>query len=658
MRQRLFFGTSLFLMGIIGLCMQAIAQVRLPKIISNGMVLQRDDSVNIWGWASPHETIQLVFLQRIYRTEADDQGKWLIRLAPAAAGGPYAMQIDGKNHITLNDIYIGDVWLCSGQSNMQLPMARVRQKYADLIAHLHQPEIRQFLVPMQMNFQHPEQDFSSGEWLPANDWTVLQFSATAYFFARALYEKYHVPIGIINASVGGTPIQAWMSQEALHDFPEQIMIAHRYADPQFVDSILRANARGNADWYSQAWAADSGWQDALPWFKPQPDMGDWKPIQVPGYWNQDPLQDVHGIVWLKKTFTLTPAQAHLLQNLHQPVQLVLGRMIDADYTYVNGVFVGNITYQYPPRIYACSPQLFHAGTNEITVRLFHTSSAPIGFVPDKIYACIIGQDTISLAGTWKYRLGAEMPVLRDQVFVQYQPMGLFNGMIAPLVHYTIRGAVWYQGESNAGHPQNYDSLFRAMITDWREKWQQGNFPFLFVQLPNYGFPAKDPNQWSGWALLRAAQAKALALPKTGMAVTIDIGEWNDVHPLDKKDVGERLALAAEKIAFGEQNTSPGPVCTAMQVKNHHAILTFSHVGKGLQAKGGHELHEFQIAGSDHHFVWAKAKIISPAQVEVWQEGVSEPVEVRYAWSDSPMHPNLYNSEGLPAMPFAVQVKQP
>ncbi|MCL6525091.1 MAG: sialate O-acetylesterase [Thermoflavifilum sp.] len=634
----------------------SVAQIHLPRIISDGMVLQRNDTVRIWGWASPHESIQLVFLNEVYHTKADERGNWMIKLLPAPAGGPYSMEIDGNNHITLHDIYIGDVWLCSGQSNMQLPMSRVQQKYAHLIAHIDQPAIRQFLVPMQMNFNHPEQDFPSGNWEPANCWTVLHFSATAYFFARALYEKYHVPIGLINASVGGTPIEAWMSKEALKDFPEALRIANHYADAHFMDSVIKNNNTLNREWYSQAWTTDTGWNARPPWFKSLPNLHDWSSVQVPGYWNHEPLHDVHGIIWLKKTFYLSTEQWKRLQAQKEPAKLILGRLIDADYTYLNGVFVGNITYQYPPRIYACSPSLFKPGENEITVRLFHSSGSPIGFVPDKLYACIWGHDTISLTGEWKYKLGVKMPVLPDQVFIQYQPTGLFNGMIAPLLPYTIRGAIWYQGESNTAHPENYASLFKRMIQDWRAKWQEGDFPFLFVQLPNYGFPARDPNQWSGWALLREAQTQALQLPYTGMAVTIDIGEWNDVHPLDKQDVGNRLALAAEKVAYGASNTSPGPICVSMQVKNHRAVLRFTHVGKGLMVKGNAPLQEFQLAGSDHHFVYARAKIISPNEVMVWSDEIQDPQIVRYAWSDSPIHPNLYNSEGLPAAPFRIQLK--
>jgi len=636
-----------------------LAQIRLPRIISDGMVLQRNDSARIWGWASPHEQIRLIFLQHTYITQADAAGRWQIRLIPAPAGGPYAMEIDGNNHITLKDIYIGDVWLCSGQSNMQLPMRRVQPRYAALMAQVHQPEIRQFLVPMQMNFQHPEQDFSSGEWLPANDWTVLDFSATAYFFARALYEKYHVPIGLINASVGGTPIQAWMSRDALRDFPEELATADHYADRHFVDSVLRENWQHAESWMMPAWQHDSGWQDSPPWYESLSSaaMSHWKPTEVPGFWDQSPWKDFYGIVWLKKTFVLSETRLARWKNQHVPVTLWLGRLVDADYTYLNGAFVGNITYQYPPRIYPVAVDLLKPGENEITVRLMHQSGLPWGFVPDKTYALVAGHDTLSLQGEWKYRIGCSMPAMKGQVFVQYQPTGLFNGMIAPLLPYTIRGAVWYQGESNTAHPEEYAVWLKDMIQDWREKWQQGNFPFLIVQLPNYGFPAKDPNAWSGWALVRQAQLQALQLPNTGMAVTIDIGEWNDVHPLDKKDVGERLALAAEKVAFGEQNTSPGPLCVSAVRQNERVVLHFTHIGKGLQAKGKDGwLHEFLIAGADHHFVRAKARMAGPDAVEVWSDEVKHPAEVRYAWSDSPVQPNLYNSEGLPASPFRIEIK--
>jgi sialate O-acetylesterase len=262
----------------------------------------------------------------------------------------------------------------------------------------------------------------------------------------------------------------------------------------------------------------------------------------------------------------------------------------------------------------------------------------------------IGNHVIDLTGKWKYKVGVVAGPMPPSTTIQYQPLGLFNGMIAPLLPYTIKGAIWYQGESNGGRPSGYGEMFAAMITDWREKWGQGNFPFFYVQLPNYGEAVDQPSE-SGWAELREAQLKTLALPNTGMAVTIDIGEWNDIHPLDKSDVGRRLALAAENVAYGEAEVvASGPIYSSSRVEANKIIISFTNVGTGLLAKGGGPLKRFEICGGDGKFVWAKAKIVGH-NVEVWSAAVSTPTAVRYAWADNPAGANLYNREGLPASPF-------
>lgn len=289
------------------------------------------------------------------------------------------------------------------------------------------------------------------------------------------------------------------------------------------------------------------------------------------------------------------------------------------------------------------------GENTIVVRVI-SNTGKGGFVLDKPYEIVAGDVTIDLKGDWQYRLGASMEPLASQTFIRWKPLGLYNGMIAPLLNYRIKGIIWYQGESNAGRPAGYQELFEALIRDWRKNWQEGNFPFLFVQLPNFMKPKNQPFE-SNWALMREAQAKALSLPATGMAVAIDIGEWNDIHPLNKKEVGRRLALAAQKIAYGnEKVVYSGPIYRSMKNERNKIILTFTNIGSGLIAKGGGELKYFAIAGADRQFVWAKAKIKNN-KVIVWSEKITNPIAVRYAWADNPEGANLYNKEGLPASPF-------
>jgi sialate O-acetylesterase len=312
------------------------------------------------------------------------------------------------------------------------------------------------------------------------------------------------------------------------------------------------------------------------------------------------------------------------------------------------VFVGTTSYQYPPRWYSLPPNVLKAGPNTVVVRVI-SNIGKGGFVLDKPYQIVCEGGTIDLKGPWLYRLGARMEPLASQTFIRWKPLGLFNAMLAPLLNYAIKGVIWYQGESNAERPIEYRDLFPAVIRDWRAKWNQGDFPFLFVQLPNF-MEAKDQPSESNWALLREAQLRTLSLPRTGMAVAIDIGEWNDIHPLNKKDVGKRLALAAQKVAYADDKVVySGPIYQSMKVDGDKIIIAFTNTGSGLVARG-EELKTFAIAGSDKRFVWAKAKIENN-RVVVWSEMVSNPVAVRYAWADNPEGANLYNAEGLPASPF-------
>ena len=334
--------------------------------------------------------------------------------------------------------------------------------------------------------------------------------------------------------------------------------------------------------------------------------------------------------------------------IDKPARLLLGRVVDSDRTYVNDKFVGSVSYQYPPRKYDLPENLLKAGKNTIVVRVINNVGRG-GFLLDKPYQLIAGNRTIDLKGPWQYKLAATMEPLPGKTFIEWQPLGLYNGMIAPLLNYTIKGVIWYQGESNTARPHEYQKLFPALIADWRRQWNQGDFPFLYVQLANY-MQAKDQPSESNWAELREAQLKTLSVPDTAMAVAIDIGEWNDVHPLDKEDVGKRLALGAQKVAYGDDTVVySGPIYQSMEIEGNRITLAFTHVGSGLIAKGG-KLKEFAIAGADKKFVWATAKIEGD-KVIVRNDDIPNPVAVRYAWADNPEGANLYNKEGLPASPF-------
>jgi sialate O-acetylesterase len=635
---------SILFFYVLLLSQEAFCEVRLPKLIGESMVLQRDAKVKIWGWAAPGEKITINFNDKKYETKTGKCGKWTITLPKMKAGGPYDMEIKGSNNITIRDILIGDVWVCGGQSNMVLPMKRVEDLYEDEIAGAENTFIRHFLVPERYDFDVPQEDLKSGRWESVNPDNILRFTATGYFFAKALYEKYGVPIGLINASVGGTPAEAWMSQDALKEFPASLEMARKFKDSTYVNKIRREDKLRIDKWYSSLMRLDRGFNEGeKKWYDADYDASKWDTMLLPAYWEDEGLQGVDGVVWFRKEIDV-PASM-----VGKPGKILMGRIVDSDSVYINGVFVGTISYQYPPRKYDVPENLLKAGKNTIVVRVINNIGKG-GFVKEKPYKLIAGGQTVDLKGKWQYKLGAKTDSLLGQTFIQYKPSGLYNGMIAPLLNYRIKGVIWYQGESDTWKPIEYRRMFPALINDWRQKWNQGDFPFMFVQLANF-MEVKDEPSESNWALLREAQMKTLAVKNTGMAVAIDIGEWNDIHPLNKRDVGSRLALAARKVAYGEKDiVYSGPIYKCMKIKGNKITITFTNIGGGLIVKGGRELNHFAICGAGKKFVWAKAKI-EGNEVVVWSDSVSEPVAVRYAWADNPEGANLYNKEGLPAAPF-------
>jgi len=626
------------------LTVTTFGQVRLPKLISNGMVLQRNTEVTIWGWASNNEEILVTFLDSAYITTTNGNGEWSVVLSGLKAGGPHQMQIVGTNSITIDDVLVGDVWVCSGQSNMELTMKRASPIYEVEIANSENPYIRYFEVPDKYNFNLPQKDLLSGEWKKTNPESILTFSATSYFFAKEIYDRYKVPIGLINASLGGSPAQAWMSEDALKEFPEYYAEAQRFKDSALVKQIIESDKKRINDWYALSSKKDLGHKEPLmKWNHPDLNTSDWRTMVIPGYWADNELGSVNGVVWFRKNFTFTSSIAG------KQAKLNLGRIVDADSVFINGVFVGRTTYQYPPRRYVIPKDLLMEGENLITIRVINNSGNG-GFVLDKPYEIISGNNTIDLKGDWQFCLGAKMEPLKSQTFIRWKPVGLYNSMIAPLLNYRIKGVIWYQGESNAKSPTDYGELFSALISIWRENWNQGDFPFLYVQLPNFMETKNKPSE-SNWALIREAQLNALSVLNTGMAVAIDIGEWNDIHPLNKKDVGKRLSLVAQKVAYGDEDVVfSGPIYQSMEIDENKIILSFNSLGGGLIAKGNDELKYFSIAGDDRKFVWANAKIEND-KVIVWSDKVSNPIAVRYAWADNPEGANLYNQEGLPASPF-------
>lgn len=614
------------------------AQLRLPSLVSDGMVLQRDQVLNIWGYGNPKQVVNVTFLGKKFTTKVGADGQWNVKIPAQKYGGPYEMKI---NEITIKNILIGDVWLASGQSNMEMPMYRLRTLYKEVVETAKNSNIRFFTVPQKYNFKSPQKDIEGGVWEETSPAAIKQFSGVAYFFAKKLEEDIKVPIGIIHASLGGSPIQSWMDASTLKKYPEDLLEAERWKSDELIESTEKTESLKSKNWYELLDATDLGLKENWQNF----DLVDsaWKVMSVPGSW-QDTEGSFSGTVWFRKEIFLPKGVENKTAFLN------LGRIKDADQTYVNGTKVGNVTYEYPPRWYDVPKGILREGKNVIAVRI--TNGTGRGeFIADKPYFIEIDGNKMDLKGPWKFKVGTRMEQSAPgQTFIRWKPTGLYNQMIHPLTPYKVKGFLWYQGESNTAKPQQYTDLLTTMIKDWRAKFEVKEAPFLIVQLANFMEKTYEPIE-SHWAELREAQREvSLQVPNTGLAVTTDVGEWNDIHPLDKKTVGERLALLAEKIAYKKNIVAEGPSYERFSIEGNQIVL---HFIKGTnQLAKVEELKGFAIKGEDGKWVWAQAKIEGD-KVLVSADAIDHPQAVRYNWANNPQG-NLFNVQGLPASPFTTE----
>lgn len=630
--------------------LQNRANVSLPCFFSDGMVLQRNLPIPIWGWAEPNEMVAVSFKGKNYQTKADLNRQWKIFLPAQGHGGPFEMHIQASNKIVIQNVLVGEVWFCSGQSNMEYELYKSDELYSNEIKTADNPNIHLFQVKRNFSFLPVKDLMTENGWEMASPKSVLKFSAVAYLFGRKLYEKYKVPIGMINCSYGGTPAEAWMSEAALEAFPHYLKRAEEFKNQPLVDSIGLRDKRIADRWNDELNAKDLGEKED--WKSNNTSTADWKLISIPSFWQDSVYPEVKaGILWLKKEVYL-PKKYTNIDGL-----LRLGNLSLKDVTFVNGVKVGSTNNKYLPRKYKISAQLLKEGGNTITVKL-QNESGDAGFIRDKPYRLEIGDTTIELTGSWRSKMAANAePLDRTEMLkLHTEATSLYNGMVQPIVGYGIRGMLWYQGESNIHKSKEYYSLFPALIKSWRKEWGQGDFPFLYVQLANINKPKSKPSE-SKLAELQDAQAQALSLPNTGMAVANDLGEWNDVHPMNKMDVAHRLFLSSLKIAYGEKNTvHAGPALASYQLKKDTVILSFYNSGSGLLAKNDTKLNHFALADASGKYVWANA-FINGQQVYVSSPFIKSPVYLRYAWADNPVGANLYNKEGLPASCFTIEIKQ-
>lgn len=621
----------------------ALATVKLPQVFSDNMVLQRNAPVNVWGWADAGEKITVRFHKQGKSTKADKEGNWKIILDPETAGGPFELEVSGRNTILFKGVLVGEVWICSGQSNMEFAL-RAAMNAKDEIKAANYPEIRELRVAKNTSFV-PLKDITAASWKICSPDTAGSFSAVAFFFARKLQETLKVPVGLIHTSWGGSNVETWTSQEALAAHPDfKDMLDPGPSDFPDIKRRKRESMLSTINAFEQG---DMKADDTGNWKNANYNDSRWSTIKAPGFWEGQGLPDLDGIVWYRKEIVLTEEQAA------KGGVIELAMIDDSDESYVNGVKVGETHDNYLAlRKYPIPPGVLKAGKNVIAIKVtdtgvgggIHGEAANMQFTAGTGFSQ-------SLAGDWKIKV--------DTASIQYAstsgpnayPSLLYNAMIAPVIPYTIKGAIWYQGEANADRAYQYRTTFPLMIRDWRARWKEGDFPFYFVQLSSWDASKQNGLKGSQWAELREAQLKTLSLPNAGMAVTIDIGDAKDIHPTNKQDVGLRLALNALNKTYGVDLVPNGPVYRSLVVKGKEAILYFTDKGSGLMAKDKYGyLKGFTIAGSDQQFKWAKA-VISGDTVIVYSDDVNEPVAVRYGWADDAGDANLYNKEGLPASPF-------
>jgi sialate O-acetylesterase len=624
----------------------AYAQLRLHPLFSDGMVLQRNQAIPVWGWAAPGEKIQATLAGQALSTRADASGRWELRFSPLEAGGPLSLSVKGKKQALLcQDILVGEVWICSGQSNMEWKLADSRNA-AQEIAEADYPAVRLFDVPNRIAAS-PQAEPGPAAWKACSPASAGSFTAVGYFFARKLHQELKVPIGLIEADWGGTEIETWISGPALEAQP-----GFEGAASDLAGKIGRQGAKARQRLEALVASFGPPVAESL-WAGEHADVSAWKSMRLPTRWEEAGLDEVDGVIWFRKELEITAEVAAQGGTLH------LGAIDDSDQTFVNGQLVGETLNRYSaPRAYIIPPGLLKAGRNVIAVRVEDTGGGG-GLYGDGHRMELTSQaQRIPLEGEWRYRISPQsLSYPGGSQGPNSLPSLLYNGMIAPLLPYAIQGVIWYQGESNAARAYQYRSLFPAMIQDWRQAWGR-EMPFLFVQLANYMQAQPEPGE-SAWAELREAQALALRpdssgkAAATGMAVTLDIGAADDIHPRNKQDVGLRLALPALARVYGYKGMIySGPVYRSMRIEGNRIVLSFDHAGSGLAAKDKYGyLKGFTIAGADRKFVWAMASITGQGEISVFSPEVPDPLAVRYGWADNPDEANLYNHEGLPAAPF-------
>lgn len=618
------------------------AQLKVARLFSDHVVLQRQKPIPVWGWAKAKDKITVTLAGQTQMAITDANGKWQVRFNPLEAGGPFMMSVSDKtNSLRINDILIGEVWLCSGQSNMEF-MVKQADNFKVEKKNANFPQIRHFFVEHEVTMT-PETDLKTGEWKVASEETVGDFTAVGFFFAREIYQKLNIPVGLLHSSWGGSQIEGWISKEGMvsnDEFKNYAQnLPNNWMDADVIqDKKLRKQLFGN-DFMPTV-------EDEKKYVSANYDFSKWHNGDSPlGQWDWKGIWAFRGTSFMARNVEISSEMANQLTTLGLGIQDAQNEI------YINGKLVAEGILKGVRKI-VIPANTWKVGTNSLMVKFGKMidpawyGSGLMGTNEDLFVSA--NKEKVSLTNGWKL-----MPSFVDKHEYVHSSnnvgTSIYNGMIAPLVPFAVRGALWYQGETNAGRAYQYRQSFPLMINDWRKKWDD-DFSFYFVQLANYG-GYQNSNQGSNWAELREAQTMTLSLPKTGMAVITDIGNPNDIHPTNKRDVGHRLALNALKKDYGQEIVFSSPMYDNVAFGGNNATISFRYVGGGLMAKDkfGY-LKGFEIAGEDKVFYYAKAEIVGD-KVVVTHPKNQKPIAVRYAWADSPMDANLFNAEGLPACPF-------
>ena len=622
-----------FLSSFLFFSCSVFGQFKLANIFGDEMVLQRNKEIKIWGWSEEGNQVSINFQADEYNTVTNSDGKWLIEMKNYPAGGPYIIKIKSGNQVVnLKNIYVGDVWLCSGQSNMYMKMKSVKQNYPEEFGLIEYDNIRFINIPSQLNFKSLETDIKASKWSQINPKSIYKISAAAYFFAKELHSNLDIPIGLIISAVGGSPVESWFSEESALRY-ESVAIKLKEAQSDgFLEKLSQQDSIRRLKWFESANEKINNLDFT------------YNPISFDHTYKykSQPFHRHNGVYWFKKEFKIDDIS---LSNS----RIYLGKIGDSDSTFLNGEFIGKTKSRYIDREYLINNNSLKKDLNTLEIKVYNYRWRA-GFMFGDIIELKSNEKNIKLMSNWQYAELCEMPTLKPGENRFWRPVGLYNGMIAPLEHLKLSGVIWYQGEANAKNKLAFDyrNRFTSLIKDWRLLFNDIDLPFLYVQLPNYLKPNAIPSK-SAWAMLRESQLKVSDLINVGMITSLDIGEKNDIHPKNKKDIGFRLANEAMRVAYKDGSASKfGTYLEDVTFNDENVIVKFTE--KELKYNGDGKHFNISIAGEDKVFYWAKVSLKNGV-LTAWSDKVSKPIAIRYAWANNPSKPLIINKFNIPISPF-------